>query len=836
MGTKILIVADAEIKHLIEAMPDKYTVVTACDSEEVMQQLRSNSDTDMMILDLDLPNMNGMQVLGRLQTDTRYQKIRTIVIANSEKAETEIEVLKQGAVDYLRKPINANNLLIRIENNLSLLHFQKMLEQDLLASNSMIETILDQAPLGITVDYKPYPKSHADDLSFMMNSTFEQIVGRSKEQLRQLGWAQITWPDDLIQELQYYRRLITGDLGNYTIDKRYVKPDGTIVWVHLIVVSLKLQNTEKPSFLYLAKDITDRKELEFALSESERSKSVLIDSLPGMAYRCHYDKDWTMKFVSDGCIDLTGYQPENLIDNRDLSYNDLIATEYREQIWRIWKKILADKSRFEYEYEIITKDNHRKWVLELGQGIFDEKGSIEALEGIIIDISERKAKELELKYITEHDTVTGLYNYRYFEEVLAVDLTTGVSVPKAVLIINIKQMNVVSFTYGYHYAEKMIKQLVKQLIKLTTDNCLLYQVSNDRLAFYVKDYNGKQDLVKLSNDILHTVETVNTSYSIECSIGIIEIGHYPTTDPNDILKNASMAAEQVGNNQATRYCFFDRIMEEQINRREIITDEIAQAVKSDADEDQEENLYLVYQPIIDAKTGIISGIEALARFNSKQFGNISALELISIAEEKQLIIPLGRKIMYKAFGFLKELETEGYDDLILAINISAIQLLSDNFLPDLLYIIAQTSIDPSKLNIEITESVFAGNYQEINEKLGKIMNEGIEVAIDDFGTGYSSLARERELNINCLKIDKAFIDKLIYLNPEEAITGDIISMAHKLGHYVVAEGIEHEKQRQYLIEHDCDYLQGYLFSKPLTSDNIIQMLEQQIVFSNMSDF
>jgi EAL domain-containing protein (putative c-di-GMP-specific phosphodiesterase class I) len=139
-------------------------------------------------------------------------------------------------------------------------------------------------------------------------------------------------------------------------------------------------------------------------------------------------------------------------------------------------------------------------------------------------------------------------------------------------------------------------------------------------------------------------------------------------------------------------------------------------------------------------------------------------------------------------------------------------------------------IDPKSVTLEITESVFAANYYEINRIIGLLKESGIKIAIDDFGTGYSSLARERELNINCLKIDKQFIDKLMVLDESETITRDIISMAHKLGHTVVAEGVEHQKQRDYLVNNNCDMIQGYLISRPMSEDNAVEyLLDKEMV-------
>jgi PAS domain S-box-containing protein len=141
-------------------------------------------------------------------------------------------------------------------------------------------------------------------------------------------------------------------------------------------------------YLCVVEDISGRKEMEKALYDSERSMSVFINNLLGMAYRCNYDRDWTMQFVSAGCFDLTGYHSESLLHNRDLSFNDLIAPEYRETLWNEWARILALQIPFKSEYEIICADGEKKWVLEMGQGVFDEKGDVEALEGIIIDITE----------------------------------------------------------------------------------------------------------------------------------------------------------------------------------------------------------------------------------------------------------------------------------------------------------------------------------------------------------------------------------------------------------------------------------------------------------------
>ena len=193
---------------------------------------------------------------------------------------------------------------------------------------------------------------------------------------------------------------------------------------------------------------------------------------------------------------------------------------------------------------------------------------------------------------------------------------------------------------------------------------------------------------------------------------------------------------------------------------------------------------------MDLHTDSVSGFEALARLSTEKLGLVSPLEFIPIAEKTKLIIPLGEKVIIEAFQFLNRLKANGYDSLGVSINISAIQLLSPDFSSRLFELISEMNVNPGNISIEITESVFAADYDHINNIIEKLRAVGIRVAIDDFGTGYSSLAREKELKVDCLKIDKFFVDKLLDTDPNSAITSDIISMSHKLGHCTIAEGVE----------------------------------------------
>jgi len=229
---------------------------------------------------------------------------------------------------------------------------------------------------------------------------------------------------------------------------------------------------------------------------------------------------------------------------------------------------------------------------------------------------------------------------------------------------------------------------------------------------------------------------------------------------------------------------------------------------------------------MDLRTGSIYGFEALARLRTEGLGSVSPLEFIPIAEKTKLIFPIGEKVIIKAFHFLNKLKEHGYNDLHVSINISVTQLLNPDFASRLLELISDMQIDPENIDIEITESVFAHDYDIINNIIEKLRNAGMRIAIDDFGTGYSSLSREEKLTVDCLKIDKYFVDILLKSDLKKAITSDIISMSHKLGHSTIAEGVEQECQMQYLKEHNCDKIQGYLISKPLDENEALEFLKR----------
>jgi EAL domain-containing protein (putative c-di-GMP-specific phosphodiesterase class I) len=342
----------------------------------------------------------------------------------------------------------------------------------------------------------------------------------------------------------------------------------------------------------------------------------------------------------------------------------------------------------------------------------------------------------------------------------------------------------------------------------------------------MKGYKDRNELLEFTEILTEILESILVAERIGGGIGIMELDNYDDIDVDTLLKKLLISSEKANNiyDYSFGTCFYDIEMEMEIIREQDIKSELARI----AADENDDTLFLQFQPIVDLKSNQISGFEALARMKTEKLGSIPPMEFIPIAEKTKLIIPIGKSIFMKSFSFLNRIKEIGYNNINISVNVSAIQVLEHNFAVDLLKIINDMQVDPENIIIEITESVFSSKYEDINKIFGELRNAGVKIAIDDFGTGYSSLAREQELNVDCLKIDKYFIDKLLEVHPDYAITAEVISMAHKMGHFVTAEGVEHESQKEYLLRNGCDSFQGYLFARPLDEDNAIKMLINEI--------
>lgn len=463
---------------------------------------------------------------------------------------------------------------------ISIINFteQKLLEAKLREKEAIFQTIFEQAPIGISITNKDenlYPK--IDD-GATINKAYMSILGRTKDELAKLRWTDITHPNDLQEDRRQSKQFLTGKTNGYTMEKRYIRPDGSVVWTNLIISALKDKENKTISHLCLLEDITKRKTLEKSLYESERSKSVLLSHLPGLAYRCLNDSEWTMKFVSDGCFALTGYKAESLIDNKELSYNDLVAPEYREQLFKDWENVIARKTSYRGEYQITTASGQKKWVLESGQPVFSEAGELVALEGIVVDIDEQKRREQRILYMSEHDELTKLYNLRYFNAECKRHNFLH-TYPVAIVQCDVDGLRLINDSFGFQEGDSQLKRVADILTANSADCYILARTGDDDFSLLMPgaDANEAEHFItKVIQCINEDNDRKDRPYITSLSFGY-STRKTPTEEIDVTLKitHDNLNNSKILNNQSSHSAILSSIMTA-IHTRSEETEEHAQ--------------------------------------------------------------------------------------------------------------------------------------------------------------------------------------------------------------------------------------------------------------------
>ncbi len=433
-------------------------------------------------------------------------------------------------------------------------------------------------------------------------------------------------------------------------------------------------------------------------------------------------------------------------------------------------------------------------------------------------------KNREIEKLAYYDSVTGLLNKNYFLKLLKDDLESRSTRKKALLIINFGNLNLIKLIFGQELLDDLLIKKANKLRELNISEDTIFRYSEDSFCVYIVDYRYRDYLTKKSKFILNnfdkTKKTIENSEFITTKIGIIEISK-AHNQIDDLIKHMEISINGMDEIEDKSYAFFDETIQRELMLNEMMEKELRRAIHDGYNE-----FYLEYQPQIDLKTNKLIGLEALARWNNKEFGMVSPTKFIDIAERFQLITSLGNWIMETACKFIKTLENHNIRGIKVAVNISVIQLLQENFVEDLMELIDKIKINPNSLELEITESNFMKNYEIANQRLRLLREKGISIALDDFGTGYASLERLNNLNIDVLKIDKSFIDNIVKDNQDDIFVKNIILLANELNLKTVAEGVETEEQKEYLKIKDCDIMQGYLFSKPVSSNEAIELIKK----------
>lgn len=434
----------------------------------------------------------------------------------------------------------------------------------------------------------------------------------------------------------------------------------------------------------------------------------------------------------------------------------------------------------------------------------------------IVYSSYKKNKQLiQLAY---YDTLTNLPNLDYLKYYLEENLKKDKSI-KALILVNCINFKRINMSYGYIEGDFVIQNMADKLKQLNPKQCKIFKFNADRFIVLIENVEEMKAVQSYASDIEKMFSSNEFKPDLDVNMGIVEIEKVKQ-DVDDILRDVSIALDNVDNNQS--YAIFDAKMEQTLHREDVIEEELKEALRTR----DHKRLYFQYQPIFSLNDQSIVSFEALARLNTKHYGLVSPVEFIDIAERKHIIVPLGEYLLNEACILIKKLEELGFSHIKLAVNISGIQVMQDEFVYSVERIIKKHSINPSQLELEITESVYMQDFNSINQKLFRLKELGVSISMDDFGTGFSSFYRLKETYLDVLKIDRTFIKNIDSNLDDKHISEDIISIAHKYNLKCVAEGIENVYQLNMLKKYGCDYGQGYYLAYPLDEEELFDKLKR----------
>ncbi|MTI46456.1 MAG: EAL domain-containing protein [Firmicutes bacterium] len=425
--------------------------------------------------------------------------------------------------------------------------------------------------------------------------------------------------------------------------------------------------------------------------------------------------------------------------------------------------------------------------------------------------------------LTYYDNLTGLPNRDVFTNQLNLSIAHCKRNDErlAVVVIGMDKFKKVNDTFGHELGDKLLEQVAVELKGLLKKENVISRIGGDEYGILIPEVTNIKKVITLVEDLIRKIKSPRTVEDHELFVTYsIGISFYPKDgeDEFSLLKNANIAMHRAKDMGGNTYQLYSPSMKESLLEEIALDASMRYALKNN-------EFILYYQPIVNGQSRRIEGMEALVRWMHPKLGMISPAKFIPIAEENGLIIPLGEKILETACIEAKQLQEQYNQNLFISVNISAIQFKEEGFIDKVARIIKETDFDPKFLKLEITESMAVTNTNYTIETLEALKKMGISISIDDFGTGYSSLRYLKEFAIDNLKIDQSFVKDITEHSKNAAIVSSIIAIAQNLNLDVIAEGVETEMELDFLKKLDCKYMQGYLFSKPVSMGTLKEMLD-----------
>ena len=638
----------------------------------------------------------------------------------------------------------------------------------------------------------------------------EKIIGKHYKYL--------IYKEDLEIVKDYYAKVLSGE--SQYVKYRITDNNGGIIYIDATLVPIQLEDDEIIGFYGLTHNISNEQMLQQRIKMKRDKLQSLIHYSREMIGIL--DPDGTIVFENPSIESILGFKVEeisgkscfNLIHPHDLSY-------MKRKIDEI---VNLPNTPIRLDLRLKHQNGETRDFEVICTNLISNSG----VKGIVCnfhDITEIRKQQLEIQYMAYHDYLTELPNRRSFEDRLDLEIRlANVDNRKfAVLFLNLDGFTFINDSLGHDIGDLLIIEVARKLKdNLSQSIEMIARIDGDEFAILTRNLQDVSSIERLANEVLQIFEqpfnVQDYNLAITTSIGA---SMYPESgdDTSSLMKNTGAAlrfAEKAGNN---KYQIFSPTANVATFKVFTLRNDLKQAFY--------DNQFLVYyQPIVDTETNQIISVEALLRWNHPDWGIVSPEEFIPIAEESGLIVPIGEWVLRTVCKKLSSWHNAGY--LIKAsVNLSPVQFLQTNLIDMVRNTLNENNLETKWLELEITESTMLERAENALAKIAILREMGIQISLDDFGTGYASIRNLKNIKPDTLKLDQLFIKELPSDKDSAEIVTSIIQLAKRLGMNVVAEGVETVEQHSFLSALQCDRIQGFLFSRPVSEENFEKLLEGQ---------
>jgi diguanylate cyclase (GGDEF)-like protein/PAS domain S-box-containing protein len=649
-----------------------------------------------------------------------------------------------------------------------------------------------------------------------VNDALCTTLGYSRDELTRMTWSQVTHPEDLEQDVFQFQRMLSGEIDNYAMDKRFLHKDGHVVYTRLAVSHVRTPDNRLDYVLAMVEDITERKLAEQALATERAHLKTLIGSIPDLIWL----KDAQGRYIS--CNPeferFFGATESAIVGKTD---HDFVPAELADAFRAHDLKAMEAGQPSRNEEWITYATDGRQVLLETTKvPIQTNEGRLIGVLGIGHDITERKAHQQQLEHLAHFDPLTGLANRVLMADRLqqALAQTLRRKTTLAIAYLDLDGFKAINDRFGHATGDRLLKALSGQMKHALREVDTLARLGGDEfVAIFLDLPNVESSLPMLSRLLAAAAEVVRideVDLKVSASLGVTYFPQAEAIDADQLLRQADQAmyqAKQMGKN---RYHIFDAEHDRSVRGHHEEQERIKQAL-------HQQEFVLHYQPKVNMRTGEVVGLEALIRWQHPQRGLLPPSAFLPMVANHPLAIELGQWVLQTAVAQIEAWKAAGML-LQVSVNIDAIHLEQPDFVDQLRALLTvHPLIHPGDLEFEVLETSALDDTARVSGVMQACRTLGVGFALDDFGTGYSSLTYLKHLPAGLLKIDQSFVRDMLDDSDDLSILEGILGLSKAFQRRVIAEGVETKVHGEMLLRLGCDWAQGYAIARPMPAPAVL---------------